>query len=403
MKILIINQHTKNHGDEAAALALIRSLYENNYTDITVLYNMSTPDERCFHKYKNVKHLLRKGIIRGTSGIIDFFMKYPNFFTQKLPFLFSEIRRDYKAIKAADYIISAPGGVNIGLYRDTISLWRLIIALQLNKKVAIYSPSIGPFKSKDHYTKWAKFVFDNVNFLSLRDMQSYVYAEKLNVAYQKSIDTAFLEDPVCSIPSEVEELLPKKYVVIVPNQLYVWHPLFVHKEERLIDEFYELLIQKFLDNLVNVLLLPQLYCSKHNDEDYCRYLSRKFSNNVIVFSSNYTSDIQQYVIKKSMFVIGARYHTIVFSINNSVPFACLSYEHKMKNMLELLGVESLNVDINNSFASPDEIIKLIYNGFLNRHIVKNDIEKAREKAKSLAISTFQQLLVSLSIEYYTKK
>ena len=72
-------------------------------------------------------------------------------------------------------------------------------------------------------------------------------------------------------------------------------------------------------------------------------------------------------------------------------------------MLELLGVESLNVDINNSFASPDEIIKLIYNGFLNRHIVKNDIEKAREKAKSLAISTFQQLLVSLSIEYYTKK
>ena len=76
MKILIINQHTKNHGDEAAALALIRSLYENNYTDITVLYNMSTPDERCFHKYKNVKHLLRKGIIRGTSRIIDFFMKY---------------------------------------------------------------------------------------------------------------------------------------------------------------------------------------------------------------------------------------------------------------------------------------------------------------------------------------
>ena len=71
--------------------------------------------------------------------------------------------------------------------------------------------------------------------------------------------------------------------------------------------------------------------------------------------------------------------------------------------VELLGVESLNVDINNSFASPDEIIKLIYNGFLNRHIVKNDIEKAREKAKSLAISTFQQLLVSLSIEYYTKK
>lgn len=62
-------------------------------------------------------------------------MKYPNFFTQKLPFLFSEIRRDYKAIKAADYIISAPGGVNIGLYRDTISLWRLIIALQLNKRL----------------------------------------------------------------------------------------------------------------------------------------------------------------------------------------------------------------------------------------------------------------------------
>ena len=39
MKILIINQHTQNHGDEAACLALVRRLLAAGYSDITVSYN----------------------------------------------------------------------------------------------------------------------------------------------------------------------------------------------------------------------------------------------------------------------------------------------------------------------------------------------------------------------------
>ena len=39
MKILIINQHSMNHGDEAAGKALIRTLYDRGFQDIAVSYN----------------------------------------------------------------------------------------------------------------------------------------------------------------------------------------------------------------------------------------------------------------------------------------------------------------------------------------------------------------------------
>ena len=67
--------------------------------------------------------------------------------------------------------------------------------------------------------------------------------------------------------------------------------------------------------------------------------------NLIVLPDNLSSDIQQSIIADSILVVGARYHSIVFAINNCVPFAALSYEHKMIGLLEILNKSNLKVDI----------------------------------------------------------
>ena len=50
-------------------------------------------------------------------------------------------------------------------------------------------------------------------------------------------------------------------------------------------------------------------------------------------------------VPKSDFLIGARYHSIVFAINNNIPFVALSYEHKIAGLLKQLNKESQSVDI----------------------------------------------------------
>ena len=43
--------------------------------------------------------------------------------------------------------------------------------------------------------------------------------------------------------------------------------------------------------------------------------------------------------------MGARYHSVVFAVNNDVPFVALSYEHKMSGLAEALGLSGQVVDI----------------------------------------------------------
>lgn len=47
------------------------------------------------------------------------------------------------------------------------------------------------------------------------------------------------------------------------------------------------------------------------DEDYFNRLKAE-NEKVIVIPTYYDSDIQQAIIKRAQFVVGARYHTIVF-------------------------------------------------------------------------------------------
>ena len=98
-------------------------------------------------------------------------------------------------------------------------------------------------------------------------------------------------------------------------------------------------------------MLPQTYRSVINDYGYfCRLSERAAGKPVVVIDEQQSSDVQQKIIAGAHLVVGERYHSIVFAINNRTPFVSLSYEHKMTGLLEKLGLLDRSVDMQACFA-----------------------------------------------------
>jgi glycosyltransferase involved in cell wall biosynthesis len=167
-------------------------------------------------------------------------------------------------------------------------------------------------------------------------------ADKLNLKYIQSVDTAFLDTPKAEISDDILKVINKeKFIVFVPNSL-TWHITYKNRKQEDIDLFFVEILKILLQKNNKILMLPQL--SKYvmypepNYVYFCKLKNMVNNDNVIVLNDTYSSDIQQKIIEKADCVVGARYHSIVFAINNSVPFISLSYEHKMTGLLELLNL-----------------------------------------------------------------
>ena len=150
--------------------------------------------------------------------------------------------------------------------------------------------------------------------------------------------------------------LGERYVVFVPNQL-TWHYRYQKVPQERIDQFHleliELLHARYPGH--TIVMLPQTYRSVINDYGYfCRLAERAAGKPVVVIDEQQSSDVQQKIIAGARMVIGERYHSIVFAINNRTPFVSLSYEHKMTGLLEKLGLLDRSVDVQGIFSDETE-------------------------------------------------
>ena len=133
-------------------------------------------------------------------------------------------------------------------------------------------------------------------------------------------------------------------------------------------------------------MLPQTFGNGNMTDDIhlFRMIADKLNDKrIVVIPDCYSSDIQQQIIKGSQFVIGARYHSIVFAINQNVPFIALSYEHKIAGLLSTLGKDDCMVDFTTTMLS-----KMSQEQCLNQIVqmlpsLQSD-SKAQDKAKQFA-------------------
>lgn len=405
MKIAVINQPLANRGDEAAHKAFIRAM-SKAFPEYQIYVIFLCEEQELIDSIRvEVENVSYINIprVRGFLRFEQIGFLSDNF---EFSYLHPSLRKFHNLLKGYDRVVCAPGGMCMGGFANWNHIWQLDVARRLKKPVLYWGRSIGPFSEecfkKKLFKKCSSRLLKYFSYISLRDKVSVDIASQFGVSADEVVDSAFLEIPASKIPESIlKDIDGAEYVVFVPNSL-TWHPRYKKISQKKIDEFYlriiEFLETKFADK--KIVMLPQTYKSVINDYEYFLKLKELSGNkNIIVIDENQSSDIQQEIIKKSFLVIGARYHSVVFAINNEIPFVSLSYEHKMKGLLEVLDMTDRMVEIQDVFdretsdfkKTLDKVVLLV-SGKLEkssasqaREIVQNGFKRFAEKIKSMEI------------------
>lgn len=405
MNILIVNQPLNNRGDESAHKALVRTLLKRMPdAKIVVLWidayspggvlQYDVHDERASYvNYHSIRWYNRVGEVALHNGRYFLWNIHPTTRT---------IKHFYQW---ADWVICAPGGICMGGYQNWSHLYFLKWAQYCHKPLAYYGRSIGPFptetESNREFRKISYEMLHYFSFLSLRDKVSQQIAADAGIDYVPTVDTAFLDDPQVEVPYEVRSMLRgREYMAFVPNTL-LWHYRFHDKvSEETILSFYEQIMHRIFKAYPQlfIVMLPQLfYNGEQNDVILFRKLADRLDDErVVVIPDCYSSDIQQCIIRDSKFVVGARYHSIVFAINQNVPFISMSYEHKMSGLLESLGNTDGLIDFTDTLFSEEGQLKTLaeFEGKLKD--IKLD-PTLHEKAKRIAVGCMDKLMERIDL------
>lgn len=404
MNIVIVNQPLGNRGDEAAHRALVREINKRfpraNVEIFSVNGNPEILEEISVknpHNYYNYK--------KYSYRFYQYFAKYIHRFPFLYPFwgLQPIIRAWINKLKWADVVICAPGGICMGGFMNWSHITFLKIAQYYHKPIVYFCRSIGPFssesKDKNVFKRVSINLLKHFDYISLRDGKSQKLADSLGVQYNSTTDAAFLDNTVVDVPTEIQKAIGnKKYIVFVPNSL-TWHFYYKTAPQNNIDNYYINIIKHIEDKYPDcqIVMLPQTFMNPSwgNDVDYFRELQKKYpSSHVTVIDDIYGSDVQQSVIKGAEMVIGARYHSVVFAINQARPFCALSYEHKIEGLLQLLGRTDRMIDIKDIFSNKSTLEKAtkktlaIIDDAMSDH---NDHLELRDKAKHIALSQFDKI------------
>ena len=397
MNILIVNQPLRNRGDESAHRALIRSMLQAiPDAHICVLYYCEKADavNQFVVKNERVKYVIEFHPYQHQLLAFDFLRKgLENSLFWLHPYVYKYLRH----YRWADVVVCAPGGICMGGFMDSWHEEQLLIAMKLRKPIFYYGRSIGPFwdepDEKRIFKQQAICILKYATYVSLRDTTSIKIAKELGIANViETTDTAFLDYPQVNIPKEIfRGIGEKKYVVFVPNSL-IWH--YFYRGKATGDEvvaYWSKVARVIAKHYPNhkIVMLPQTSLQGETADDkflfqdiqrYCPEL------NIFVSDDIYSSDIQQQIIRGADAVFGARYHSIVFAINNNVPFVSFSYEHKMSGLLDEIGLQDEMIDITQLFTSEgvdksileqlDELIPQIYRSAEGRIMAKEKAENA---------------------------
>ena len=369
-KLLIVNQPLNNRGDEAAHKALIRTLLKEIVNvEIRVLFvDCYSPDgmRQFAVKSPQVKYINITSFW-WHSQIGPGALRNGRYFLWNIHPTTHDIKKQYKW---ADYVVCAPGGICMGGFQDWNHLYFLQWAKYCHKPLIYFARSLGPFPTETSdnilFKKKSIEMLRYFSFLSIRDLESERILNELHVSipYLSTVDTAFLETPNVDLPYELEQLTRgKKYIIFVPN-LLLWHYAYKNKgtKEQLID-FYTKIIKITLESHsdCSILMLPQTFDNTNEDENdinFFREIANKVNDQrVMIIADCYSSDIQQTLIKSTCFLIGARYHSIVFAINQGIPFIALNYEHKMEGLLNKLNISNCGISLKNIFRDADSLLE----------------------------------------------
>ncbi len=357
-RIVIINQHGENRGDEAALRAMIRGLDAElgGRVDFDVVVqfrdrSLVIPFEQSvrFHHMVMPVHEI---------ALMSLYALFKAVGLEAGFLLHGEAKKIMLAIKQGDMVISAPGGPYFGdIYaaHEPVHWLYVCLARLYGKPLFLYSTSAGPFK-KAAYNWFRRRVFRLFDKLCIRETQSLIYLRKLlgpaaeihltaDAAIQEKIEPFGRTQYFCGDRTEPAY----KFIVAVTGMQYRYPGCLDPPWQRA--HFTEVFLT-CLKHLAgqcecHFIFLPQLYGNVHNDTLYHELLGRRLPIGTSwgVVPPDFDSDRHRKVFGMADLCLASRYHPQIFATTSGVPGVFPCYEHKQFAFLEAMGMREFAFDI----------------------------------------------------------
>jgi len=292
------------------------------------------------------------------------------------------------------FLVLAPGGLEIGLYKNWRALHDLYYAKSVGLPFGLYSRSIGGFQKKK-ISDWLFYYFSikilkSSSFNGLRDRESQGFALRKGIPFVGMFDIVF------SVPAGASAYqgicLSKPYAVVSVSD-FRWHKRYREIDLAKLKRLYIVVITHLVERYgYSVCLLPHVYRQDICDEMFLEDVikSCRVEKDCMILKDCYDSDLYQLIISESCFSFNSRSHQTVFAIKSRTPFWAVSYEPKISAMLEELGVHDLCVSIE-SFVDmlEDEIVSSVDEIISEKESVVKEISSAFEVARRSSLGAFK--------------
>jgi len=200
------------------------------------------------------------------------------------------------------------------------------------KKVVLLSHGIGPL-TRESNKKRVRKALNKVDAITVRDYQSAALLREIGVDMSKvSITT----DPVMAMPmsdASVGENILKKLGSFPVNRKKI--AIAVRQKDFRDAAHLDLLVTltRQLAETYEVYYLPFYY---KNDTKICSDLAPYVGKHVHFVTEKYQSQDFMSLVQNMDLLIGARLHSLIFSLVAEVPFIGISYDPKIENFLDTI-------------------------------------------------------------------
>ncbi len=264
-----------------------------------------------------------------------------------------EWRKTTELYQRADLIITVGGGY-FRSSADPVTFVNLLLMLHplhfatlLGKPTCLYTMSVGPFYRPIEKSLTAR-AFRKLPLILIRENTSLELLEAMDVTenVRRSVDSGFLFTGKKS--AELRKTLElKKTDILVGVTARKW----LNAEGQ---AAYETALAQTIDAIitkhkVQVVFIPQVTSVSNNDDD--RKVSRsvvsrmKQTQSVHVMEDDYDHYDVKAMYDELDYIIGTRFHSVIFSLTSRVPAIAIEYEHKTSGIMRDLNLSEWTVKI----------------------------------------------------------
>lgn len=263
----------------------------------------------------------------------------------------------------ADIIISVGGAYYNDNYKPAIfgRLYSIFLSKVIKKPVVLYAHSIGPFNTFV-FRHLAKYVFNKVDLITLRDSESKKVLDELGVLKAPIYVTADSAFNLSVINADIaKELLLKEGINVncrplVSVSVRKWGFYGTIDASEGHRPYIQVMAQSadYLVKKINATIVFMSTCTDfggYGNDD--RVVARevismmKYANAAKIVEGEYSPEELKGMVGQMDMHIGTRMHSNIFALSMGVPVLAIAYEFKTRDLMQFFDLEKYVCNIEN--------------------------------------------------------